>query len=286
MTAPTATRRGRFSAVNLRTMGLFPFPLADPSTEDPRQFKRPRYAGWQAVSTDPEEFRLAHWDEQGWNLGLYLRPSRLVVMDSDTPEAEAWAAAKLPETPWMTRTAQGRHRFYRLAEGQGTPTDNKPVPGMDRKAAGYVLAPGSWHYAAGCEYRPEGDWTLPLLELPVYSPAWFPELRKLELARRGDRIPPGNHADVVSRASHWLANVPGAVSGQGGHLQTWKAAIGLIRGFLLDEGTALYLLFNEFNPRCDPAWGLSELRHKCQQAQKAHLSNGLDGWLLNARRTA
>ncbi|HQL49369.1 MAG TPA: bifunctional DNA primase/polymerase [Holophaga sp.] len=281
------TLRAAYSAVRLRGMGFFPFPLGDHDARDLKAFKRPRYSGWQAIATTAEDFRLAHWDEQGWNLGLFLRPSRLVVLDSDTLEAEAWASGKLPETPWMTRTAQGRHRFYRLAEGQGTPVDNKPVPGLDRKAAGYVLAPGSWHHGAGVPYQPEGDWNAPILALPVYDPRWFPELRKpdVQCFPAVGVIHP-NRDMVLRRAQAWLARVEPAVSGQGGHLQTFKTAVGLVRGFCLDPDDALALLWNDFNPRCAPPWPLADLRRKVEQARAARLTAGGDGWLLNARRSA
>lgn len=274
--------RKLFSAAYLHPKGLYLFPLA----ADPQRFKQPASSGWQTIATTATDDDRRAWDEHELNLGLYLRPSRLVVLDSDTAEAESWAQGHLPRTPWITRTAKGRHRFYRLAEGAGTPTDNKPIAGLDRKASGYVLAPGSWHYEANRPYIPEGDWTAPMEELPVYSPAWFPELRRDWQARGGI---PATRSDVVNaadRARSWLAHVPGAVSGQGGHLQTYKAALGLVRGFCLDPQDALCLLAESYNPRCTPEWSLADLRHKVESACYARLAGGSDGWLLNARRAS
>ena len=94
-----------FTASRLRQMGLYPFPLKDHNPADEREFKRPLFVGWQneAKRATPDE--LASADRSGCNLGLHLGPSRLVVIDTDTPEAEAWAAEHLPPTPWRTRTA-------------------------------------------------------------------------------------------------------------------------------------------------------------------------------------
>lgn len=279
--------RAEHTAVRLYLAGLRPFPLADHDAKDPRAFKRPRYTGWQNVATSSEHFRRAHWDEQGWNLGLYLAASRLVVLDSDTEGAEAWASSSLPETPWVTRTAKGRHRFYRLTEEQGTPVDNKPVPGLDRKARGYVLAPGSWHHEAGRPYVPEGDWSQPIQALPVYDPRWFPELRRIEQAKGAPQPMLSGTGDAPARARLWLARVEPAIQGQNGSAALTYAAVGLVRGFCLDEGTALYLLWSEYNPRCLPPWSLQEARRAVENAGRITPRHGrCDGWLLNAKRTA
>src|SRR5688500_14489336 len=48
------------------------------------------------------------------NAGLVLGSASgdVLVVESDTPEAEAWCAANLPPTPMMTRSARGYHRMY------------------------------------------------------------------------------------------------------------------------------------------------------------------------------
>ena len=50
----------------------------------------------------------------------------------------------------------------------------------------------------------------------------------------------------VERARKYLAKVPPAISGQGGHDQTFHAACVLVLGFALDRGAALELL-HEWN---------------------------------------
>jgi len=87
--------------------------------------------------------------------------------------------------------------------------------------------------------------------------------------------------EVVERARQWLAHRDRAISGKGGHLATYKAALGLVRGFGLDEETALELLLKDYNPRCSPSWSLKELRHKVAQVAFAKLEFDSDGWLLN-----
>ena len=77
------------------------------------------------------------------------------------------------------------------------------------------------------------------------------------------------YIEAVVRASAYLAALPPAVSGQGGHDATMNAAIALVRGFALDPHDALDLLEHEFNPRCSPPWSLRELAHKVESAQRA-----------------
>lgn len=90
-------------------------------------------------------------------------------------------------------------------------------------------------------------------------------------------------SDVIDRARRWLACVDPAVSGQGGHRATFRAALGLVRGFGLDQATAFALLA-EYNERCQPPWSPRELVHKVREAsQRSRLE---PGWLLNAERRA
>jgi hypothetical protein len=86
---------------------------------------------------------------------------------------------------------------------------------------------------------------------------------------------------AFTRAKAWLAKVPGAVSGKGGHDQTYSAAVGLVHGFELSREDALRLLIQDYNPTCQPAWTTKELEHKVEDAAtKPHEKP--KGWLKNA----
>ena len=73
----------------------------------------------------------------------------------------------------------------------------------------------------------------------------------------------------MDRARLYLEKIPGAVSGQGGHNQTFAAARALVHGFALNESDALDLLTRDYNPRCFPPWSERELIHKVQSAAAA-----------------
>lgn len=72
----------------------------------------------------------------------------------------------------------------------------------------------------------------------------------------------------IRRASAYLARLPGAVSGQGGHDRTFRAACVLIKGFNLTADQARPLL-TEWNRGCVPAWSAAELEHKLKDAEAA-----------------
>lgn len=87
---------------------------------------------------------------------------------------------------------------------------------------------------------------------------------------------------VMKRAQAYMERVPGAVSGAGGHQQTWLAAINVVRGFDLDAAEAMELM-REYSRRCDPPWSEQELQHKVTDALRAERVGR--GWLLEDRES-
>jgi KaiC/GvpD/RAD55 family RecA-like ATPase len=83
---------------------------------------------------------------------------------------------------------------------------------------------------------------------------------------------------VVERARKYIARMPPAISGQGGHHECFKVACVLVLGFELDESTATHLL-REYNQTCQPPWSERELAHKIRSAAK---QGGQRGYLRNA----
>jgi hypothetical protein len=112
--------------------------------------------------------------------------SGVVVIESDTPEAETWIAANLPPTPMMTRSARGLHHFYRLPSG---PWAGEELPAsivirddlkIEVKRDGqYVVAPGSVH-PSGHIYTEVQPWPTSLDAVPEFP---FTEIARLTLAQ-------------------------------------------------------------------------------------------------------
>lgn len=82
------------------------------------------------------------------------------------------------------------------------------------------------------------------------------------------RAPASSHGldERRRRASAYLAALPGAISGAGGRVATFRAAVALVRGFALEPDEALAMMWEEFNPRCLPPWTLRELKWKVESA--------------------
>lgn len=83
------------------------------------------------------------------------------------------------------------------------------------------------------------------------------------------------------QARRYLASIPPAVSGSGGHNQTFSAAAALVWGFCLGETDALMLL-REWNAGCQPPWTEAELVHKVKTVE-SYAHNKPRGHLLNSR---
>lgn len=93
----------------------------------------------------------------------------------------------------------------------------------------------------------------------------------------------GATRSVIDRARAYLRRVAPAVSGQGGHQATWRAALVLVRGFDLDPTVALDLL-RDWNRTCEPPWSERELVHKIKSAINARDVGR--GYLLQRGRAA
>lgn len=72
--------------------------------------------------------------------------------------------------------------------------------------------------------------------------------------------------DRITGARAYLAKLPPALAGQGGHPATYRAASILANGFELGYDDAWSLL-NEWNTtHCSPNWSEKDLRHKLNDA--------------------
>jgi hypothetical protein len=82
---------------------------------------------------------------------------------------------------------------------------------------------------------------------------------------------------LAERIEAYVDACPPAISGQGGHRQTFTVAVGLIRGFDLTIEQALPYL-ERYNARCEPPWTTKELLRKLKKVQA--ISTKKSGYLL------
>jgi hypothetical protein len=273
------------AALDLAARGFAVFPLA-PRSKVPMLSRE--QGGRGCLDATREINRIACWWSR-WplcNIGLATGPvSGLYVVDVDagkggreTMQVLTAKHGRIPDT-LRSRTGSGWHIFFRWPQSPVRQGNNVLGPGVDtRGTGGYVVAPPSVHpsgrrymWLADLEPAPLPDW---IAQLAAPLPAPPP----IVLPRREDGC------GVLVRARRWLAEVPGAVSGQQGHRQTFHVACGLVRGFMLDADTALALLLADYNPRCEPPWRQKDLVHKVRSAERC--SSRPLGYLLNAPRRA
>jgi hypothetical protein len=81
-------------------------------------------------------------------------------------------------------------------------------------------------------------------------------------------IGPQMHTKLAKRITAYIGKIPEAVSGSGGHIQTFYVAKILIHGFGLTE-TEAFPFIKEYSARCAPPWSDKELKHKLASARKS-----------------
>lgn len=79
---------------------------------------------------------------------------------------------------------------------------------------------------------------------------------------------PAPSGDNIARARRYVATIEPAITGQGGHALTFRAAAKLVHGFGLSDPEALDVLLRDYNTRCQPPWTRSELEHKVTSARR------------------
>lgn len=189
------------------------------------------------------------------------------MIDTDTPQAEAWVQAHCPATPMRVLTGSGsRHRYYREPARKlvGNKQALRGVHGLDvRGHGGFIVLPPSRHPETGRPYAREGE-MLPPEQLPRFSPAWVYRRtrRRVQSAIAFDADP----QSLLSRGRLYVAKFDHAISGQGGHTTTLRSAFKILRFVGFDEALAWELMRFYNATRCDPPWAENDLKRKLAEA--------------------
>jgi hypothetical protein len=266
--------------------GYLPVPL-------PIGEKAPRLRGWTKLRLSEED--LPRHFNGTCNIGLLLgEPSGwLVDVDMDCPEAVELAPEYLPPTGAMSgRASSPRSHWWYICPGVRTKKHTLP----DTKQSIVEVRSTGAQTVVGPSTHPSGDMYDPLDGEPasVEPEALASAVRALAEAvirQRGGIAHASQpqakpvHGDdtIVARAEAYLDRIPPAISGAGGHNQTYAAATAMVHGFALEPEAALHLLLDRYNPRCEPPWSEKELRHKVEDAAAKPHNRPL-GWLRDAKR--
>ena len=170
-------------AQRLAERGLSVIPLK-PKGKEPACLWRP-YQHRRADDTQLREWFTGTPVRESRNIGIVAGAvSGVVVIDTDSDDAEQWASENLPLTEMRTKTRKGKHRFYRHPGGRVA--NGVRVAGGDldvRGDGGYVVSPGSEHPGGGF-YEAEGSWPV-VSDLPAFDLSWIASPRPQAAARRG-----------------------------------------------------------------------------------------------------
>lgn len=242
--------------------------------------------GSKDATTDEGIIRgwFARWPSA--NVGIATgSASGIYVIDEDAGGYATIASLGLPPTLTVKTGSGGRHFYFELPAGVVLGNTSKKLgPGVDsRGEGGYVVAPPSLHPDTGKPYT----WIATgaeLAELPASIVALLTKAKTAPTAPTtpaskavvmfGGGVGDGWRSDAEERARRYLDRIDGAVSGNGGHNQTMRAASALVNGFALPVEAARGLLY-DWNRRCSPPWSEKELEHKLTDAAKDGTFHGL-----------
>lgn len=243
--------------------GLPVFPLS-PNTKVP----------WTENGFKDETADIAQIDawwtaEPRLNIGFRPQLAGWSVVDPDQAKGpdgktglENWAVLAAEHSPihtYSVRTPHGGLHLY--FEGDLPPSQGLLGKHIDTRGGGsYVLIPPS--VVDGKPYVVETDMD------PAPLPEWIPAA--IAAAKRHDvaEAPEGfelDHPEALARARDFLRRAKPAVEGDEGDLKTFVTAAKLA-DLGVSEETALDLMEEFYNPRCEPPWEHDELALKVYSA--------------------
>lgn len=264
----------------------------------PAGSKIPVLKGWTDLRLADADLP-QHFNGTG-NIGVLLgEPSGwLVDVDLDCEEAVALAPEFLPPTGAKSgRPGKRASHWWYVCEGAKTrkhqdPASKKMIVELRSTGAQTVVGPSM--HPSGEQYDAL-DGEPAVVDIGVLGAA-VAALAEAVIERRGGRKErPRSQSEpqrtptfpaedaVLRRAEAYLDRIPPAISGAGGHSQTYTAATAMVHSFGLDAEAAFGLLWDRYNPRCQPPWSEKELRHKVSDAvSKPH--DRPHAWLRDAQK--
>ena len=247
--------------------------------------------GWEALKEEMERV----WSrEGGCNIGLKTgKTSGLVCVDIDAKGGGlAWFHEHHEHLGHyiMEHThGGGLHLYFRYPSGLGERDGQLPTlssgrrifKGVDILADGHgqVVTWPSIHASQEMQYHFERSLDLiDALEEADELPGWIvEEMLKAEKVQEKEKGEDRESEDTLDlrAASLALKDFPPAIQGDGGDLQTLKAAM-MCRDYGLSAQQVYELLSKEYNGRCVPPWSEKDLKDKVKNAYRyARMSQGV-----------
>lgn len=245
-------------ALHWASRGFPVFPLVENG-------KEPIHDDWPSIATVDHDTIQRMWtdpvlrNERGYNIGTLC--TGRVVVDVDVKNGKdghnQYVGMGGNYDTLVVQTPTGGYHCY----FDGPDSANVSIaPDVDiRSHRGFVVAPGST--IDGGAYQIVVD----------RVPAWVPVAVQQRLhgpheRREGSVAEAIDSAASVEAGIRFLQSAPPAVEGQRGDETTFVTAARLVRELALSVDTAFELMWEHFNPRCEPPWGYDELRGKVENA--------------------
>ncbi len=194
--------------------------------------KHPVVSWRQWQDEDPPEHLVAEWLSSAkfdnCNFAI-VTGKQIVVIDTDSKEAEVWVKENLPFTPRTVKTARGRHYYFRSTPELEVRNSVNADAKIDiRGHGGIVIAPGSIH-ETGAVYTEEvadgcdPDWR----ELPPLRQA---DIIRIDDYNKGGKVfdpaelgvEQGNRNDEAARKAGRLINDGYSIDETIDHLVAWN----------------------------------------------------------------
>jgi RecA-family ATPase len=222
---------------------------------------------YDIASTDPAT--IAGWwrdpltgIERNYNIGVDT--SALLVVDLDNKDGKNGQAAYEAlggrfDTLTIKTPTGGYHLYYDPGGATYASTASGIAPGVDTRGYhGYVVAPGSTIDGRAYELLFDAaPGPIPAVVLPKLR---APEARAERTAAAELDTP-----SAIATARAFLAEREPATQGMGGDDATFRT-ICEVRDRGVSEETALALLLEDWNERCEPPWNADELQAKVANA--------------------
>jgi hypothetical protein len=254
--------------------------------------------GWHIASNDPEQ--IAEWTRinPDFNWAVATGPSGLFVIDVDPNGLDWWnkllerdsAIRSAVERAFQVRTPRGGLHVY--FKGEGPSTASRIAEGIDTRggikrdgkivSGGYVLLPGSKTPAGAYSALPGGG----LFELPESISKIIPERKKtdtLGLEKNPEADKPRNVQWALDLLNNYVTSGRVSVEGAGGNNTAFQVAASILDK-AISPGLAFDLLWEHWNPHCQPPWDEWELETIVRNAAEygEDTEGGVKGFQANA----
>ena len=231
------------------------------------QSKRPMEHNWTKLP-----FR-SKFNTQG-NYGIVLQHDQLVIdVDPRNFKNDENSFAKLKNDIKLSKTlvvrtgSGGYHFYYKKPASLVIKKLLHGYPGVEFKTKGtQVVGPGSIHPDTKEMYKPyKGSKLADMVDAPPELLNALAETHSKTHAPRHRQSKYMDDAATVTRYQHYLQGCDGAIQGEKGDEHTFVvAATGKDMG--LPPDTVYEMMLDGWNSKCDPPWGLKQLKEKVKNA--------------------